>query len=132
MGLGPDENGVCHVKAESASHVNQEVITALKVRTAHKITREKWLVEAEALQTDSALQFRLRSFAKRRAIDRIEIVKNGAIWVEKDVDILVAAPCYFTAYSEVLLDEKKITAECRITTAADALWSVVLYIVEGI
>lgn len=132
MGFGSDENGVGHVKAESASYVDQEVIAALKVRTANKVTGEKWLVETETLQADSSLQVRLRFLPQWRAINGIEIVKNGAIRIEKDINVLVAAPCHLATYSEIFFDEKKITAERRITTAADALWSVVLYVVEGI
>ena len=49
MGFGPDENGVRHVKTQPASHMDQEVVTALKVGTTYKVTGEKWLVEAEAL-----------------------------------------------------------------------------------
>ena len=132
MGFGSDENGVGHIKANSASHVDQEVIAALKVGTTHKVTGEKWLVETEAFQTNSPLQFRLSPLAEWRAIDRIEIVKNGAIRIEKDINVLVAAPCHLATYSEIFFDEKKITAERRITTASDALWSVVLYVVEGV
>lgn len=132
MGLRPDEDGIGHVKAESASHVDQEVIAALKVRTAHKIAGEEWLVETEAFKADSALQFRLCPLAERRTIDRIEIVENRAVGIEKDVHVLMTAPCHLAPYSEILFDKEEITAERRITTAADALWSVVLYVVEGI
>ena len=57
MGLRPDENGVRHVKAESASHMDQEVIAANEVGASAERTAivKEWLVKSEALQTDSAL-----------------------------------------------------------------------------
>ena len=134
MGLRPDENGIGHVKAESASHVDQEVIAADEVRASAERTAivKKWLVKSETFQTDSALQFRLCPLAERRAIDRVEIVEDRTVGVEKNVHVLMGTPGHLRAYPKVFLIEKEITAERRITTAADALWSVVLYVVEVI
>lgn len=132
MGLRPDENGVRHIKPEPAADVHEEMVTALKIRTANKVAGEERLVKTKAFQTDPSLQIRLRLFAKRRPIDCVEIVENRAVRIEKDIDVLMTTPGHFATDSEVLLDKKKITAERWITTAANALWSVVLYVVEGI
>jgi hypothetical protein len=121
----PDEDGVSYIKAESAANVGKEVVTALEIGTTDKVTCEKWLIKAQAFQTDPGLQFRLGPLAKRRPIDCIEIVENRAVGIEKDINVLMATPGHLATDSEILLDKEKIAAESWITTPADALRSVI-------
>ena len=131
VGLRPDEDGVGHIKAESAANVGKKVVATLKIRTTNKVAGEKGLVKPKAFQTDAGLQFGLGPLAQRRTVDRIEIIEDWAVRIEKDVHVLVSAPCHFTADAKIFLDKQKITAESRITTTANTLWGVV-QIVEGI
>ena len=105
VGLRPDEDGVGHIKAESAANVGEKVVTTLKIRTTNKVAGEKWLVKPKAFQTDTGLQFGLSSLAQRRAVDRIEIVQNWAVRIEEDIHVLMATPCHFTADAKIFLDK---------------------------
>jgi translation elongation factor EF-4 len=71
------------------------------------------------------LQLRLCPLAQWRTIDRIEIVKNGTVRVEKDVDVLVTAPSHFPTNPKILLIKKEVAAESGISTSANALGRVI-------
>ena len=105
VGLRPDEDGVGHIKAESAAHVGEKVVAADEVLAAKCGTGEKWLVKTKAFQTDAGLQFGLGSLAQRRTVDRIEIVQNRAVRIEEDIHVLMATPCHFTADAKIFLDK---------------------------
>ena len=125
MRFRADKNAVGHIEAESAAYVGKEVVAALEIGTPGKVAGEKWLIKAEALNPNSALQIRLHPLAQRRTEDSIEIIQNRPVRIEKDIYILVAAPGHFSADPEIFLDEEKVTTESRIPAAADALRSVV-------
>jgi len=128
MRFRPDKYAVRHVEAETSANVSQKVIAALEIRAASETAGEKWLIKTQALNANPTLQFRLRSFAQWRSKHRIEVIENRPVRIEKNVHVLVTAPCHFPAHAEILLDEKEIAAESGVSTAPDALRSVVVEI----
>lgn len=113
------------VKPDSPANVHQKMIAALKICAAGERAGEEWLVKTQALKPYAALQIRLCPLSQGRAIDGVEIVKNGPVWVEEDVNILMRPPCHFSANAEVFFDKKKIPAERWVAATANALWGVV-------
>lgn len=105
MCFRPDKNAVGHVKTDAAAKVHQEMVAALEIRAAGKRAGEEWLVKAEAFQPDPTLQIRLSLLSQRRTVHCVEIIKDRPIWVEEDVHILMGSPRYFSANTEILLDE---------------------------
>jgi hypothetical protein len=105
--------------------MSEEMVAALKVGATGKVAREEWLVKSKTLQAYATLQLSLCSLAEWGSQHSIEVIKDGTIWVKKDVYVLVTAPGDFSSSTEVLLVKKKIAAERRISTSTDALWRVV-------
>ena len=128
MSFGANKDVVGHVEANSGANVGQEMVAADVIRaTAAKwivTARKKGLVKTQTLQTNSALEIQLCPFPQRRSINSVEVIKNWTVWLEEDVNVLVGPPGDFRAYSEILM-EQKISAEGRISTAADGLILVV-------
>ena len=78
------------------------------------------MIKPQTLRADSAGQIELRVFAELRAVDGVEIIKNRAIRLKKDVHVFMGAPCDFASHAKILF-EQEVTAERRITTATNAL-----------
>jgi len=125
MSFGTYKNVVGHIQANSCAHVRQEMVAAIEIGAAAERTAgKKLLVKAQTLETNSTLEIQLRPLAQLRSINSVDVVKNGTVWLEEIVNVLVGSPGDFPAYSEILL-EQKVAAERRISAATDALILVV-------
>ena len=124
MSFGANKDVVGHIKANSGAHVRQEMVAAGVIGATERCALKERLVEAQTLKTNSALEIQLCPLSQRRSIDGAEVIKNGTVGLEENVNVLVGPPGDFRAYSEILM-EQKIAAERRISTAADGLILVV-------
>src|SRR5215467_6930697 len=117
----PQENVAGNVQTNAAAKMSQEVVAALEIGATREAAGDKWRVEAEALAADPRLKLGLHVLADRRSPDRVEIVKDRPVRREEDVHVLVGSPRDLAADAEIFLEEEKVSAERRITAAADAL-----------
>jgi hypothetical protein len=124
IGLGLNKEASTRKHSKSGAYVHQEVVAAGEVRTAESRAIEERLVKADGFPANAALQIGLRPLAKIRRIDRIEVGKDGPIWLEEDIYILVGPPGNLAANTKVLF-EKEIAAKGGITAAAQGLWKMV-------
>src|SRR5215471_17213335 len=118
MGLRAYEDVLGHINAKAASKMSHEMVAAGVIRTADEITGKEWLIKAQALRSDSCLQFGLNVFAYRRSINAIEIIENWTIRCREDVHILVGPPGNLTANAEVSVEKQKVAAERRVAAPA--------------
>jgi len=121
MGFRAQEDVLGHIKAKAASKMSQEMVAAGVVRATDEIAGKKWLIKAQALGSNSCLQFGLNVLAYRRSVNSIEIIKNWTIRCREDVHVLVGTPGNLTANAEVSVEKQKVAAERRVSASADGL-----------
>jgi hypothetical protein len=122
--FGTEKDGAGDVETNAAAKVSQKMVAALEIGAADETAGYKWRIEAEALAADPRLELGLRVLAQRRRPHGVEVVEDGPVGREENVRVLVGPPGNLAADPEILFEEEKISAEGRITAAADGLRSV--------
>src|SRR5258707_1897021 len=101
--------------------MSHEMVAALVILASGKPAGEKRLIERKPLGADSPLQLSLRLLSQRRSKHGIDIVENRTVGLEEQIHVLMGSVSGFSADTEVLMEEKEVSAEDWVSAAANAL-----------